>query len=275
MPLGKFLVLSYAISPVHVGAGRAPGAVDLPIQRDNIGYPIIFASSFKGVLKSSLLLDSNKDKMAKCLFGSEPEDQNKEMGRLVITDLIPVFYPIASVSEGYVYITTEYLLNRARDILEVLNYPESNLWSVDSSTGGKKEVSVLMDTVEYKSTLTLKKDVKDIGKLVKDKVYVFDDNAGLQFIESSIIRVYRNVLKDETKIADNLWAEEYLPHGTILIGGIIDGQRSNSLCSGINEEDMLKELNNLMVVQVGGRESIGKGVLKLKVIGNGKQKITS
>lgn len=56
----SYLILAYAITPVHVGMGRAPGVVDLPFQRDSIGYPIVYGSSFKGVLKSTLMSKNNK-----------------------------------------------------------------------------------------------------------------------------------------------------------------------------------------------------------------------
>ena len=49
------LVLYSALTPLHIGIGRAPGAVDLPIARDSFGYPFIPGSSIKGSVKSFCL----------------------------------------------------------------------------------------------------------------------------------------------------------------------------------------------------------------------------
>ncbi|MGC8585919.1 MAG: type III-B CRISPR module RAMP protein Cmr4, partial [Thermoplasmata archaeon] len=114
------IFFAYAVTPIHVGMGRAPGAVDLPFQRDSIGYPIIYGSSFKGVLKSTKALENNSNKeLINCLFGAEPDDESKSMGRFIFTDLIPIFYPLASLDKGFIYATTEYLVSRANDILDL------------------------------------------------------------------------------------------------------------------------------------------------------------
>ncbi len=78
------LILATTITPLHVGTGRygVESLVDLPIQRDSFGVPCVWASSFKGALKSHLwtrysCLDSPNDKYKiKCrlieiLFGPE------------------------------------------------------------------------------------------------------------------------------------------------------------------------------------------------------------
>ncbi|MGC9117048.1 MAG: type III-B CRISPR module RAMP protein Cmr4, partial [Conexivisphaera sp.] len=101
------LLLAYSLTPVHAGAGRSVGAVDLPVQRDPIGYPVIFSSSFKGALRDNLGARlGHGDKFIKCLFGSDVEEAQKESGRLILTDLYPILYPVANVERGYVYITT-------------------------------------------------------------------------------------------------------------------------------------------------------------------------
>jgi len=258
----SYLILAYAITPVHVGMGRAPGVVDLPFQRDSIGYPIVYGSSFKGVLKSTLMSKDNK--LAKCVFGAEPEDSEKYMGRFIVTDFIPVFYPIASL-DGYVYVSTDYLIKKAEDILSVVRGGTNN--NIYNKNNKGEEVNILLGRLKSPYTLTLTETVKGIGSLIKDKVYVFDNDVGLQVIESSLIRVTRNVLNDETKTSQNLWTEEYLPQGTIFIGGIIDAERTNELCKDVGDVDNIirKNLDNISVF-LGGKETIGKGLVRIKVI---------
>ncbi|ACR41493.1 type III-B CRISPR module RAMP protein Cmr4 [Saccharolobus islandicus] len=258
-----YLILAYAVTPVHVGMGRAPGVVDLPFQRDSIGYPIVYGSSFKGVLKSSLM-DKNSN-LAKCIFGAEPDDTEKYMGRFIITDLIPIFYPIASL-DGYVYISTDYLLKKTEDILSIVkgNSSATNIYSINNKG---EEVGILLGKLKSSYTITLNNIVKELGSLIKDKVYVFSDDIGLQVVESALIRVTRNVLDDNTKKSQNLWTEEYLPQGTVFIGAAIDAERTNELCKGINDIDKAfrEKLNNTTIF-LGGKETIGKGLVRIKVI---------
>ncbi|MDT7873491.1 MAG: type III-B CRISPR module RAMP protein Cmr4 [Sulfolobaceae archaeon] len=258
----SYLILAYAITPVHVGMGRAPGVVDLPFQRDSIGYPIVYGSSFKGVLKSSLV--SKNSNLAKCIFGPDPEEAEKYMGRFIVTDLIPVFYPIASL-DGYVYVSTDYLIKKAEDILSVVRGDKSNNIYIKNDKG--ENVNILLGGLTSLYTLTLTDAVKGIGSLVKDKVYVFDNDVGLQVVESSLIRITRNVLDDNTKTSKNLWTEEYLPQGTVFIGGIIDAERTNGLCKKIGNvnEEFKKNLDNTSLF-LGGKETIGKGLVRIKVI---------
>jgi len=256
----RYSVLAYAITPVHVGSGRSPGVVDLPFQRDSIGYPIVYASSFKGVLKSFLLRKDGN--LARCLFGAEVEDTDKSMGRFIITDLIPVFYPVASLDKGYVYITTEYLVNRAQDILDVLN---NKLFSM---TQKEEEVNVLLNKQKTTNIIELDEKIKNLGSLIKnmDKIYVFNNDVGLRLIENALIRIARNVL-DENKKSINLWTEEYVPQGTIFIGGLIDGKRNNSFCSNKNDDinQLVSRYLNDIAIFLGGKETIGKGLIRLKV----------
>ena len=145
------MILVYAITPIHVGAGRSVGIVDLPIQRDAIGYPVIFSSSFKGALKAYCGKDAiNKDgridcpDLAKeesqsdktkaeinppnpeklgvalccCAFGSEPLGSSSETGILTLTDLIPFAVPVPAEKNVYLYLTSPYLLRKISDVLD-------------------------------------------------------------------------------------------------------------------------------------------------------------
>ena len=46
-----WLLLGYGVEPVHPGAGRSPGVVDLPVVRDEAGYPYVPRSEVRGALK--------------------------------------------------------------------------------------------------------------------------------------------------------------------------------------------------------------------------------
>lgn len=259
----KYLLLSYSLTPVHIGAGRSPGVVDLPFQRDSLGYPIVFGSSFKGVLKSRLILEGKKEKEAKCAFGSEPEEESS-MGRLLVADLIPAFYPAPSMTEGYIYVTDEYLIKRIEDLISAVDKKSLNLYS-ENKSGSKEPIFVGMEKYDYEYELIPNDVIKFLGKLVKDKIYVFSEKIGQSIIESSLIRVSRNVLDKKSKKSSNLWSEEYVPAGTVFVGALIDGERTNPFCDNIDVDGLIKEFDNMSVF-LGGKESVGKGLLKIKVV---------
>jgi CRISPR-associated protein Cmr4 len=277
MGLDSYLILAYAVTPIHVGAGRSPGVVDLPFQRDSIGYPIIFGSSYKGVLKS--YLQQNNKSLANCFFGSGPDvstsDSSPEMGRFIVTDLVPVFYPVASLDEGYVYITTEYLLSRVEDLLSSLGCNTNPIY-IEEASNTVKKIKILLEDVDVVKEVSFINKLKspdkgqNLGALIREKGYALNNEVGLQAIEASLIRVTRNVLDDDTKTSKNIWTEEYVPHGTILVGGVIDAARQNKFCSEIAKNGDISKLFvdsfDNKAVFIGGKETVGKGLIKIKII---------
>lgn len=272
----SYLVLAYAVTPIHVGAGRAPGVVDLPVQRDTIGYPIVYGSSFKGVLRSYFEevkkkgngsgQGENWGKVVDCLFGGDIEGPgDKPAGRLIFTDLIPVFYPVASL-DGYVYVTTDYLLRRVDDIMSVVGTGNNKIFVEDGNVVG--ELRVILTRVMYSKVIKPGDEITGLGSLIKntDKIYVLSNKDGLRVIESALIRVTRNVLDDKKKTSRNIWTEEYIPHGTVFIGAIFETKRRAEECEDVEAENAIKKLNGASVF-MGGKETVGKGLVRLKVLG--------
>ncbi|WP_156328029.1 RAMP superfamily CRISPR-associated protein [Pyrodictium delaneyi] len=97
-------VLASALTPLHPGAGRAPGVVDLPVQRDPYGYPLIPASSIKGALKTQagqrrncisggrVACSSSDCRAVCCIFGPEPGEGDEGASAVSIIDFFPPGY---------------------------------------------------------------------------------------------------------------------------------------------------------------------------------------
>ena len=131
------LLLGAAFTPIHPGAGRSPGFVDLPVQRDSLGYPLVYASSVKGALKhrcfrakcGGLKNKVNDEGLVRCsetscrlcccLFGPEPGEAEKGAGAIVVADLVPWALPVPSATHGYVYVSSPVLLSRLYSLLEL------------------------------------------------------------------------------------------------------------------------------------------------------------
>ena len=144
--LGASLIIAGSLTPLHPGAGRAPGVVDLPVIRDPFGLPYIPGSSLKGSLKSQAALKrgcvvtpSNGDEgtsgtsvgEVKCndsqceeickLFGREPHVGREEFSSSVsFTDLSLLLVPIPSPDKGVVFATSPLLISRAQSLLSHL-----------------------------------------------------------------------------------------------------------------------------------------------------------
>ncbi len=339
-----FVVLGYAVTALHPGIGRAPGVVDLPVQRDPMGYPMVYASSIKGAFKAECgrrlndkdnnkncinnkgRLDCDKCPLCCCLFGHELGGESAA-GLLSVLDMVPLFFPVPSLSHGYLYITTPYLAARAIAILETIGNNDLDLQGLvaflntareDGSklkeseaigcAGIGKEVYVGTTRLEIKRNNDKSKDsgeekkndsldcsmlnvVKNLGGLAADianRLIVVSDKIGPLLVEKGLIRLTRIRLRVDTKTVTEqaLWTEEYIPQGTIFLSGFIAlTPRKNKYCCEALKRDsncilaskndvgtLLKELLNILgsdncttYAIIGGKETIGKGILRLSL----------
>ena len=326
-----FGVLGYAVTALHPGVGRAPGVVDLPVQRDPMGYPMVYSSSIKGAFKAECgrrlnnknnnkncinskgRLDCDKCPLCCCLFGHELGGESAA-GLLSVLDMVPLFFPVPSLSHGYLYITTPYLAARAAAILETIG--GNDLQSlIDFLSTAREAGSKLKENEAIGCTgigeevyvgttrLGIRKDnnlncggldvVEALGGLAADianRLIVVSDKIGPLLVEKGLIRLTRIKLRVDTKtVAEQaLWTEEYIPQGTVFLSGFIAlTPRKNKYCcealedneSGdcvlTSKEDVEKLLGKFLDVLgsdncttyaiIGGKETIGKGVLRLSL----------
>jgi CRISPR-associated protein Cmr4 len=127
------LLFVYALTPLHPGAGRAVagGPVDLPVQRDEFGFPVIWSSSLKGVLRSNFSLKarnapSEEERVAqetfvRAAFGPEPAspEVSEYSSAVSVLDARLLMMPARSLKGVWCYLTSPHLLNYYRVYLEV------------------------------------------------------------------------------------------------------------------------------------------------------------
>ncbi len=306
-------LFAIALTNVHVGAGRAPSVVDLPVIRDSLGVPFIPASSIKGALKT--LCGYRKSCIDKdegiikcddcgdccCLFGPEAGKGDEGSSALSILDGVLMAIPVASASEGYVYITSPLLLERCSMVFEALGYNDlarsienlarvgidkyisidggvassSNLTSgstirIDvAGTGYDLELVTSIDS-EAKELLNKLSKLGGLASSIMSKLAILSDAHAIHVIEKALLRVTRVRLRRDTKTVAHgaLWTEEYIPIGTIFVLGMVETPMRNKYCEGIdNPVNKLIEIlglgNGITYITIGGKESIGKGILKL------------
>jgi CRISPR-associated protein Cmr4 len=123
------VIIIESVTHLHVGSGKVSGEVDLPVQRDEYGYPCIYSSSLKGALKSALsyaaakaLKDKNQEKwriLVQALMGPDPEPEESFESSIALLDARLLAMPVRSLKGVYAYVTTPTLLRRFSEYLEL------------------------------------------------------------------------------------------------------------------------------------------------------------
>ena len=112
----------HAVSPLHVGAGRGVGYIDLPIMREKVtGWPFVPGSTVKGVLADNFGASDQKERERDPLkakaFGTAGDESSS--GSLVFTDARLICIPIRSFAGAFAWVSSPLSLARlARDLGE-------------------------------------------------------------------------------------------------------------------------------------------------------------
>jgi CRISPR-associated protein Cmr4 len=140
------VIIIESVTHLHVGSGKVSGEADLPVQRDEYGYPCIYSSSLKGALKSALsyaaakaLKDKNQEKwkiLVQALMGPDPEPEESFESSIALLDARLLAMPVRSLKGVYAYVTTPTLLRRFSEYLE-LAINVRNLQVEEKSEGQK------------------------------------------------------------------------------------------------------------------------------------------
>ena len=114
------LVFYYAVSPVHMGAGSAIGAIDSPIQREvHTKHPMFAASGIKGALRHHFSRawpraegDERKpNSLINRIFGPDT-GASDFAGAMSLSDAQLVALPVRSLKGGFAYVTSPLALAR-------------------------------------------------------------------------------------------------------------------------------------------------------------------
>ncbi|MCS7103403.1 MAG: type III-B CRISPR module RAMP protein Cmr4 [Candidatus Korarchaeum sp.] len=233
-----------AVTPLHPGSGsRLSGLVDLPVQREaGTDIPVIYGSSLKGALRSWAMMKGIKD--VEGIFGPQPGEGDKGMGKAVFMDAKLLFLPVRSMRGVYGWITSRFLLERfERDMRLIAELTKSegqirfslsdlspsegeaigaskNTIKIDSGEG-KEEVVLEDHVLSFKSNdmtfLDAFGELKD--ELIKRLVVVHDDT--FKRLVTRAMEVVPHIEVDrERGTVNNLWFQENLPAETMLYSAV-------------------------------------------------------
>lgn len=283
----------YTVSPLHVSTGQAEGAIDLPVTKEpHTGFPVIPASSLKGVARNAL--DGNglsKDDVKK-LFGPTVEDTigsgkaadgqgggvSLSAGELVFTEARLVAYAVRSLNRPFLYVTSRLVLERlARDLwaanvdLGPLSLPATGASVLVADKPLAKTTIVLEDLV-YTSDIAESAHVEAIGKSLAALLPVSDETTRRRLVKSLVVipddhfamlvrrlpvraRIRLNEDKTTTGNGGNLWYEEHVPSDCLFVSMV--GARRGK---GEALQTFREHGSPLEVSQIGGNETVGEGI---------------
>ena len=287
-----YLLYLYAESPVHTGAADSVDVLDLPIQREvATGYPVIWGQSLKGALRQAATDARWSEGQLEAVFGSAiqrpDEDGGTKEGMLAVGDAQLVAMPVPTLRHTFAWLTSEIALSRLARKYRLLDLRVPELPDVRRDAGAaasddwaRAEHEVLGPCLV---PLGPSRDEKLAGwanriagdalapdeafqpferKLREDLVLVGSDIVPVLLRECTE-RAVRVQLSESKTVANGPFYSEYLPAETIMAAMLtLRG-------SGDTEENRhaLKGLLHGQLLQIGGDETLGKGLMWGRLLG--------
>jgi CRISPR-associated protein Cmr4 len=284
----------YAVSPVHAGSGAATSAVDLPIQRErHTQWPQIQASGVKGAFRDHFRKFNNQGakELINLIFGSDEDNDGwkKESGMLPgavsISDARLLAFPVRSNKAPFVWVTCPAVLKRLNTDLAYIVFDkqtavndirEDKAFSIGAEAldGHVILEDAVVKTAEHQQDSCLKELFPELERLllISDEMFTYT--------VTCCTEIQTHIKIDEKKgTADEgaLWYQEYLPADSVLYTVVhyshrdvaeTDDQEIKAQIADLKAETIKKSLENAIkgFIQIGGDETLGKGIFKLSWI---------
>lgn len=240
------LVLYYAVSPVHMGAGSAIGAIDNPIQREvHTQHPVFAGSGLKGALRHHFnrAWPGEKDKKSDGLIGRifGPDTSASDFaGALSLSDAQLVALPVRSLKGAFVYATCPLALARVKRLEELADLRAG--WEVPTVAEGQALTAsgaalvngrLVLEAFEFGPAAgdcaviaqwlarLAFADAEDFfAKKLKDDLVVLNDTDFTHFARHAMVVEPHVRIDDESGTADDggLFYTENLPPETLMAG---------------------------------------------------------
>ncbi|WP_018465589.1 type III-B CRISPR module RAMP protein Cmr4 [Calidithermus timidus] len=283
------LIFWQALTPVHPGTGQdSSSVIDLPVAREAAtGFPVIPASSLKGVLRDGRGMDAEDESeaalAARKVFGFAGRKKKKDSGEeedisqaaeLTLTDARILFLPVRSYAGTFAFLTCPLVLERLNRDLRALGLPaleapiprpqqteallpEKTEIVFEDKEKGKKQV-ILEDidlTAQQGKAEAL---AQELGQMVfgpeaayfQRRFALVSNDVFAYFCEMGMEIIARVRLNSDSKTVEQggLWYEEAIPAEAVF----------SSFAIG---KSGFEELNR-PYLQLGGQASVGRGLLR-------------
>jgi CRISPR-associated protein Cmr4 len=288
------LLFIHAQTGLHPGSGTALGTVDLPVQRErHTQWPIIPGSTLKGILRDACRRRGGNNPDLFAAFGPETAEADKHAGALSLTDARILAFPVRSLKGVFAWVTCRAVLERLQRDLTLIqanghafNLPEAPakdkaLCAANSPllVDGSKLVLEEFDfertgDVSAVAAWVSQRAVADppTQERLKKHLVILHDDDFTHFARHATEIVARVGLDYERKTVKSgaLFYEEFLPAETLFYSVVL---ASPSRREGYERSasQILRYLRDNMppVLQIGGDETIGKGLCAVRLDING------
>ena len=292
------LLFIHAETPMHPGTGSAIGTVDLPVAREkHTSWPLIPASSLKGVLRDRCHSNSRGTDEFLAVFGPEPGDDNPDRkasehaSALSLTDARLLAFPVRSVKGLFAWVTCPAALQRLeRDARlagnEDLKAKAQACLSTNPQPGGKTALSASEQIMLGNNQMVLEEfdyscqqaaDVRALGESLdallgtgtrlSTHLAVVSDDFFTHYAKFATEVMARIGIDYETKTVRTgaLFYEEFLPAGVVFYTMAMackpHAEKSGGLASGRDVLDYVKkQAGEPAILQIGADATIGKGL---------------
>ncbi len=298
------LLFAYCETPVHAGTGRSVGTVDLPIQRERItGFPIVQASSVKGVLRAATQTNGADGERHRALFGPDlSEEASTHAGALQVSDLQVVLFPVRSLAGVFAWTTSPAALARLGRLAKLAGIEppvdptrfaqlQPGQCAVANQSALLTQAGQQLGVVFEEFSFTVVGDLAGLvsalaewltvhalpqspeyawwrANLAKHLSVLADDDFRDFVLYATEIETHVR-LKDDTKTVDEgaLWTTEVLPAETLL-AGLLAATRSRYDKVAEDGKSLLEWLTEKIDgqrIRLGGNETTGRGAVILRV----------
>jgi CRISPR-associated protein Cmr4 len=285
----KRILFLYVETPLHAGAGKGAGNVDLPIQRERTtGYPTVQSSGVKGCLRSTFRDEKgwkDDDVQLTALFGKAGGEGENYAGAIAPGDARLLLFPVRSLGGVFAWVTSAHALanfKRAAQLTdqsvgwEVPDAPADAEALVGKTTDLKAGADVVLEEFSFMPKVsdavdTIAKWIADNAlptdytywkKALPRRLCILPEDAFRDFcLHGTEIQTHVRIEPERKVVASGaLWTTENLPVDTLLYAplmatGIRDGKDKRTAKDVLNEIDSLK----LTRFQLGGDETTGQG----------------
>jgi len=293
------LIGLYAETPLHPGTGQALGSVDLPVQRErHTGYPLIPGSSLKGVFRAFMERRGVNQDIVRALFGPETGRASEHAGALAFTDARLLLFPVRSLYGVFAWLTCPFVLERLRRDAAAakvrLEVPQLSLQEGQARVAPGSEVAREGQAVLEEFAYEVREDplvqelAQALGQLLPESdeykpwrqrlpkhLVVLPDPDFADYVRFSTEVQARIALDDITKTTGgeqgNLWYEEQVP-SEVLFYTLALASHPRVWVNGVKDaKEVLDRFREKAPdrVQVGGDETVGRGLVALRYLEGG------
>lgn len=216
------LLFLYCVSPLHMGAGTALGAIDNPIQRErHTRHPMIVGSGIKGALRHACWSrhrdqDAAERNRLRLVFGPDTQASSEHAGALSLSDAQIVCFPVRSLRHTFVYATSRTALARLTRLLLTQLNGHAPDFARRSLPDVKREAAVVLDdNLLGQNRLTL-----EAYQFEKTQAGVDDLRAVARWLADHAVpgehTYFRDKLSRHLVLLHDDWFDHFVQHATVV-----------------------------------------------------------